>query len=115
MKKLSFAEMRAFRNNQLPFMLQTAVEMGGVAHLQMLGLNLFIISEPTIIRELLLHHGHQMHRDPFVARVFRRFMAAATIAAARFPRAAHPQLCRHHGRLHPRDAGLLAAGAGGDD
>lgn len=81
MKKLSFAEMRAFRNNQLPFMLQTAVEIGGVAHLQMMGLNLFIISEPAMIRELLLQHGHQMHRDPFVARVFRRFMGQGVFIA----------------------------------
>ncbi|MEZ4644545.1 MAG: cytochrome P450 [Chloroflexota bacterium] len=81
MKKLSFAEMRAFRADQLAFMMQTALTMGGVAHLQMLGMNIFIISEPAVTRELLLHHGHQMHRDPFVSRVFRRFMGNGVFVA----------------------------------
>ena len=81
MKRLSFAEVRAFQNDQLTFMQQAAQEFGGVAHLKMLWVEMFLISEPAMIRELLIHHGHQMHRDPFVSRVFKRFMGNGVFVA----------------------------------
>lgn len=81
MKKLSFAEMQAFQKNQLAFMVKASQEIGGVAHLNMLGIELFLISEPAIIRELLIHHGQKLHRDPFVTRVFKRFMGNGVFIA----------------------------------
>ncbi|MCA9972407.1 MAG: cytochrome P450 [Anaerolineales bacterium] len=81
MKKLSYAEMRAFQADQLAFMQQAAAELGGVAHLKMLNLHMFLISEPALVRELLVHHSHQMHRDPFVSRVFKRFTGNGVFTA----------------------------------
>lgn len=81
MKKLSFADMRRFREDQLSFMLQAAQEMGGVAHVKMLWVEMFFVSEPAMIRELLIHHAQQLHRDPFVSRVFKRFMGSGVFVA----------------------------------
>lgn len=81
MRRMSFAEMQAFQSDQVTFMLETARQMGGVAHLKMLWMDLFLISEPAMIRELLIHHGAQMHRDPFVSRVFKRFMGNGVFVA----------------------------------
>lgn len=81
MKKLSFSDMRRFREDQPAFMLAAAQEMGGVAHVKMLWIEMFLVSEPAMIRELLIHHSHQLHRDPFVSRVFKRFMGNGVFVA----------------------------------
>lgn len=81
MKRLSFAEMQAMQNDQLKFMERIAREMGGVAHLKILWTDFFVISEPAMIRELLLQHGVHMHRDPFVSRVFKRIMGNGVFVA----------------------------------
>lgn len=74
MKRLSFSEMRALKEDQLGFMQRVAREQGGVAHLKVLWYDLFVISEPDVIRELLIKHPHQLHRDPFSANVLGRFL-----------------------------------------
>lgn len=81
MKKLSFAEMQAFQNDQLAYMVKASREIGGVAHLKMLWMDVFLISEPAMIREILIHNGRNLHRDPFVSRVFKRFMGSGVFIA----------------------------------
>lgn len=81
MRRLTFAEMQAFQRDQLAFVQGLTAELGGIAHVKMLWLEMFFVTEPAIIRELLIHHGHQMHRDPFVSRVFKRFMGNGVFVA----------------------------------
>jgi cytochrome P450 len=81
MKKMTFAEMKEMQNDLLGFAQKTAVAQGGVAHLKMLWMQLFLVNEPAVIREILVHHSHQMHRDPFVSRVFKRFMGNGVFMA----------------------------------
>lgn len=73
--------MQAFSSDQLRFAQQMAAELGGVAHLKILWNNFFIISEPAIIRELLIQHGNKMHRDPFVGKLFKRFLGNGVFIA----------------------------------
>jgi cytochrome P450 len=81
MKKMTFADMQEMQNDLLGFTQKTAVTYGGVAHLKMLWMHLFMVNEPAVIREILIHHSHQMHRDPFVSRVFKRFMGNGVFVA----------------------------------
>lgn len=81
MKKLTFAEMQEMQNDLLGFSQRTAVELGGVAHLKMLWMHIFMVNEPATIREILIHHSQQMHRDPFVTKVFKRFMGNGVFIA----------------------------------
>ncbi|MEX1021036.1 MAG: cytochrome P450 [Litorilinea sp.] len=78
---MSLTEMQAMQQDQLTFACQMAAELGGVAHLKILRTDLFFISEPAMTRELLLHHARQMHRDPFVAGVFKRFLGNGVFVA----------------------------------
>ena len=86
MKRLSLAEMGAFQNDQLTF-IQTLVNealaqgAAGVVHCKMLWQELFFVAEPAVIRELLIHHGDKMRRDPFTRRVFKRFMGNGVFVA----------------------------------
>jgi cytochrome P450 len=81
MKRLSLAEVRSLQNDQLGFALKVAQEMGGVAHLKMLWFDMFLVTEPAVIRELLIHHGSRMQRDRFTAQVFKRFMGNGVFVA----------------------------------
>jgi cytochrome P450 len=85
-KRLSLAEMQAFQNDQLAFTQaliheRLAQGMGGVAHCKMLWQEMFLVAEPAVIRELLIHHGDKMQRDPFVRRVFKRIMGNGVFIA----------------------------------
>ncbi len=81
MKKMTLVEMQEMQNDLLGFAQKTAVAHGGVAHLKMLWMHLFMVNEPTVLREVLIHHSHQMHRDPFVSRVFKRLMGNGVFMA----------------------------------
>jgi cytochrome P450 len=80
-RKLNFSEIKAFQEDQLSFVQRMAEDLGGVAHVNMMGINLFFISEPAVIREVLIHCGDKLHRDPFTSRVFRRFMGNGVFMA----------------------------------
>lgn len=81
MKKLSFAEIKAFQSDMLTFAQKTAVTEGGIAHLKLLNMHMYLVSEPAAVHEILIHHAHQLHRDPFVSRVFKRFMGNGVFVA----------------------------------
>lgn len=81
MKKLSFAEIKEFQKDMLGFAQKTAVTDGGITHLKVLNMHMFLVSEPAAVREILVHHSHQLHRDPFVSRVFKRFMGNGVFVA----------------------------------
>ncbi|MBI1293962.1 cytochrome P450 [bacterium] len=81
MRKLNFSEIKAFQEDQLSFVQRMTEDLGGVAHVNMMGINLFFISEPAVIREVLIHCGDKLHRDPFTSRVFSRFMGNGVFMA----------------------------------
>ncbi|MEZ4836005.1 MAG: cytochrome P450 [Caldilineaceae bacterium] len=81
MRRLKLSEIRAFQQDQLGFVQRMGAELGGVAHVNMMGVDLFFVSEPAVIRDVLIHHGDKLHRDPFTGRVFRRFMGNGVFMA----------------------------------
>ncbi len=81
MKRLSMAEMDEMKKNKLAFYSRMAEEYGGVVHMKMLWLDFFLVSEPDVIRELLVKHAHQTHRDPFSTNVIRRILGEGVFIA----------------------------------
>ena len=81
MRRLSLAEIQHMQKDQLGFVRQLADEFGGVAQVKLLWFDMFFINEPALMRALLINHSHQMHRDPFVSNVFKRFMGNGVFIA----------------------------------
>lgn len=81
MKRLSFAEMNEMQADQLGFLQKMEREQGGVVSFKMLWFTMFCLSEPAVIREFLVKHAGDTHRDPFVTRTFRRFMGNGVFVA----------------------------------
>lgn len=81
MQTLTLSKLRRLTNDQLGFAQEAAREQGGVAKFKLFNFRFFIVTEPVVIRELLLKHPHHLERDPFVARVFSRFMGNGVFVA----------------------------------
>ncbi|MFK7805739.1 MAG: cytochrome P450 [Anaerolineae bacterium] len=79
--RLSWNEIQQFQKDQLNTILELFEKHGRVAQLNMLGQNLTLICEPEIIHQLLLKHPHQLHRDPFTYRVFKRMVGEGVFIA----------------------------------
>ncbi|MDJ0752315.1 MAG: cytochrome P450 [Ardenticatenaceae bacterium] len=72
MNKLTFADLKRLQTNQIEFLYDVQEKHGGIAHYKMLGVNLFFINDPQLIRELLIKNPHHTHRDPLTTNVLRR-------------------------------------------
>lgn len=72
MNQLSFADVRHLMTDRLGFLARHHQEMGSVLHFQAMGADLFVISEPALIRELLIKRGGQLQRDTLSSLIFKR-------------------------------------------
>ena len=79
--RLGWREMQNFRHDQPNTILQLTEQLGRLAHVSMLGIQLHLICEPDAIRELLIKHADQLHRDPFTRRIFDRFVSGGVFMA----------------------------------
>lgn len=78
---LSWHEFQAFRRNQLDAIMRLTTKLGRVAHVKIFGANLHLISEPDVIRELLLKHAQQLHREPITSQIFGRIIGQGVFVA----------------------------------
>lgn len=78
---LSWQEFQAFRRNQLDTIVRLTQQLGRVAHVKIFGANVHLISEPDVIRELLVKHAHQLHRDPITSQIFGRMIGQGVFIA----------------------------------
>ncbi|MEM7116297.1 MAG: cytochrome P450 [Chloroflexota bacterium] len=72
MKQLSLTDLRHLMTDRLGFLERHHKQMGAILHFQALGTDMFVVSEPTLIRELLIKHGPQMQRDALSTLIFKR-------------------------------------------
>lgn len=79
--RLGWRQMQNFRRDQPNAVLQLTDQLGRLAHVNMLGVHIHLICEPDAIRELLIKHGDQLHRDPFTRRIFDRFVSGGVFMA----------------------------------
>lgn len=54
--RLSWKDMQAFRRDHIGTVLKLTQQLDRVAHVKVLGSHLYLISEPEVIRELLIKH-----------------------------------------------------------
>ncbi|MCB0082164.1 MAG: cytochrome P450 [Caldilineaceae bacterium] len=79
--RLSFKEMGEFRRNQMNTIAELTMRLGRVAHVSVLGIPIYFISEPEIIREILIRHANEIEKDRFTMHMFKRFLGEALLTA----------------------------------
>ncbi|MCB0012115.1 MAG: hypothetical protein KDE34_09440, partial [Anaerolineales bacterium] len=61
--KLSWQELGEYRQDQAGKIRELTARFGRVVPVTMVGIPLYLISEPEIIRELLVRHPDELHKD----------------------------------------------------
>lgn len=79
--RLTWNEIQQYQKDQPTMMLKLIERFGPVTELNMMGVNLTFIADPDMIQKLLIKHAHQLHRDPFTFRVFRRMVGNGVFIA----------------------------------
>lgn len=79
--RLSFKEMGEFRRNQMNTIAELTMRLGRVAHVSVLGIPIYFMSEPEIIREILIRHANEIEKDRFTMHMFKRFLGEALLTA----------------------------------
>ncbi|MCB8961870.1 MAG: cytochrome P450 [Ardenticatenales bacterium] len=79
--KLSWQELGEYRQDQAGKIRELTARFGRVVPVTMVGIPLYLISEPEIIRELLVRHPDELHKDRFTAHVFRRMLGDGLLTA----------------------------------
>ncbi len=72
--QLGWREFQHFRHNQLDSFYRLTAKLGRVVHLRIFGKNVYLISEPEVIRELLVRQSNHLHRDPVTTQVLGRII-----------------------------------------
>ena len=78
---LSWREFQEFRRNQLDSFYQLTQKLGRVAHIKIFGATIFLISEPDVIRELLIKQSRNLHRDPITRQILGRMIGQGVFIA----------------------------------
>ncbi|MEZ4860291.1 MAG: cytochrome P450 [Caldilineaceae bacterium] len=79
--RLSFKEMGEFRRDQMKKIDDLIMRFGRVAHVSMLGIPIYFISDPEIIREILIRHSTELQKDRFTKHMFKRFLGEGLVTA----------------------------------
>lgn len=79
--RLGLREMREFSEDQMGKIIDLTERLGRVAHISMLGIRIYFISEPEMIREILVRHPTQLHKDRFTSHMFNRMLGQGIVTA----------------------------------
>lgn len=80
-RRLSLREIRAYQDDEMSFMLQAAREQGGLARFRMAWINMTVVTDPELIRELMVRRPQDLHRDPYTTKVLGRIMGNGVFIA----------------------------------
>lgn len=80
-RRLSFKEIRDYQDDEMAFMLRAAKEQGGLARFKMAWINMTVVTNPDLIRELMVKRPLDLHRDPFTTKVLGRIMGDGVFIA----------------------------------
>ncbi len=78
---LNWREFQEFRRNQLGAFFRLTEQLGRVAHIKIFGTSLHLVSEPDVIRELLVKQTQKLHRDPITTQIFGRLIGQGVFIA----------------------------------
>ena len=79
--RLNFKEMGEFRTDQINKISELTDRLGRVAYVSMLGIRVYLISEPEMIREIIVRHAGQLHKDRFTSSMFKRMLGQGIVIA----------------------------------
>ncbi len=78
----SFSDIRKMQQNQLEVTSKLVATHGPVVHAKIMRIaDFFIISEPSLVREILVKHADDLERDPNTKGVFQRIMGKGVLVA----------------------------------
>lgn len=79
--RLNFKEMGEFRRDQIGMITKLTERLGRVVHISLMGITVYFISEPAMIREILVRHSTQIHKDRFTSHMFKRMLGQGIVTA----------------------------------
>lgn len=77
--RLSFGEMGEFRRDQMNKIDELISRFGPIVHVSMLGIPIYFISDPEVIREILIRHPNRLKKDRFTMHMFKRFLGESLL------------------------------------
>ena len=79
--RLSWKEMGEYRHDQFKKIDELTRRLGRVAHTSILGFPVYFIIDPEVIREILVRHPNELHKDRFTTHMFKRFIGEGIFSA----------------------------------
>jgi len=79
--RLGWKEMGEYRQDQMGKVIELTERFGRVVHVTMLGIPIYFITEPNIIREMLIRHPNEQHKDRFTTHMFKRMLGEGVLTA----------------------------------
>lgn len=79
--RLSWRDTRRLNQDRITWMIDAAEQQGGVAHFKYWKYDIFFVTDPDVIRELIVRRPDALHRDPFTTNVLRRIMGNGVFIA----------------------------------
>lgn len=73
--------MQIYRQNQIEFLTKLSAEKGKNLHLNMMGMDIYMIADADLVHPLLLENVDKVHRDPFSHRTFKRMTGEGVLVA----------------------------------
>lgn len=80
-QRLSFTQIRDYQDDKMAFLLRAAEQHGGVVRYKMAWIDMTVITDPDIVRELIVKRPQQLHRDSFTTKVLGRIMGQGVFVA----------------------------------
>lgn len=81
LRRVGLKEILASRNDSAGFMLKMAETYGGIASMSFMGIELHYISDPDMVRELVINHPQHLHKDFITTPIFKRIVNNGIVTA----------------------------------
>lgn len=81
LRRVGLKEILESRNDSPGFMLKMAQNYGGVASMSFMGVELHYVSDPEIVRELVINHPQNLHKDFITTPIFKRIVNNGIVTA----------------------------------
>lgn len=81
LRRVGMKEIVESRNDSPGFMLKMAQTYGGVAGMSFMGIELHYVTDPDVVRELVINHPQHLHKDFITIPVFKRIVHNGIVVA----------------------------------
>ena len=81
MIRMTFTEFRQLMTDRVGYLSRSHAQHGSLLHFNVMGIEIFVLSEPDILRDVLLKHSKQMRRDALTSTILKRIMGEGVFTA----------------------------------